>query len=203
MKTESFPLSSISALITEDALRKMSLRQTKRAASRGLISPQHIKRKARTASEGDAAIKRLLQWQKEYERLHERWLKETGTPEASRTKAQLLKYEEHIDNHIENFGIRFDMFSDGYFPNPKARIRIERDEFHKKHEDRMSENGFAERQKRNRLKRLVDSYHTRIGELQEEIALNPENELIVEDAEQQIRGLRSLIKEKNRAITRL
>ncbi len=197
------PLESISALITEDALRKMSLKQTKRAADRGLISTQHIKRKQRDSKEGDAAIQRLLIWQKEYERMHEAWLKQTGTPEASRTKAKLLKYEEHIDNHIENFGIRVDSFSDGYFPNPKARIRIERDEFHPKNVNRLSENGFAERQKRTRLKRLVTTYHDRIGELQQEIALNPDDIRVVDAAEKQIKGLRTLILEKNRAITRL
>lgn len=199
----SFPLCSISALITEDAIRRLSLNQTKKLAKRGVVSPQHIKRKERTARDGDASIKRLLSWQKEYERLHETWLKQTGTPEASRTKARLYKYEETIDNHIEAFGIRLDNFSDGYFPNPKARIRIERDEFHPKHADRLSENGFGERQKRNRLKRLVASYHSRISDLQEEITLNEDNERVVEDATQQIQGLRALVREKNREINRL
>lgn len=201
--SQSFPLCSISALITQDALRKLSLKQTKKLADRGVISTQHIKRKERTAKDGDAAIKRLLQWQKEYERLHETWLKQTGTPEASRTKAILHKYEETIDNHIEAFGIRLDNFSDGYFPNPKARIRIERDEFHPKHVDRLSQNGFGERQKRNRLKRLIDTYHQRIAELQEEIVLNEGNQQVVEDAEQQIRGLRAMVREKNREVNRL
>lgn len=190
-------------MVTEDALRKLSLKQTKKLVDRGVVSKQHIKRKERTSKDGNASIQRLLKWQKEYERLHETWLKQTGTPEASRTKAILHKYEETIDNHIEAFGIRLDHFSDGYFPNPKARIRIERDEFHPKHVDRLSENGFGERQKRVRLRRLVESYHQRISELQEEINLNEDNFRVVEDATQQIRGLRSLIREKNREINRL
>lgn len=69
-------------------------------------------------------IQKLKSWQQDYEDLEREWEQAIGTPEASKIKVRLDRYEDAIDKFILTYNLDVGRFNDGYHYEPTARIKV-------------------------------------------------------------------------------